>query len=406
MMLKPLLTIFLTAIFLLPRPAFAELRAEELELTCAIAAMAAYSSETSQMLREELMARGWDMKPFEAYSDEADAKALLLRREDIHGRAINILSICGTEDQKDVEIDARFKLTAFDDGVGLVHQGFNDYTNVLINSEEFKKIVDVLQNSYEMLYITGHSLGGAVAILTAAHLAELDIGEQIAVMTFGAPAVGDQAFADRFDGKIALTRITASGDPIKKALRKLGYVNFGNSVKYIPAKSVEHFRHKMAVYLDCALRHYCEANFDEEFNSVGGRIYVAPLRIMQRSFERADEKYVNWLVRDTLRTRGADMVFGSEPPVMIDYKTYNDDFAEIDKEYIDAARAAGCDRILLESIQSKRVREARRDIDRIIIEKLVCDLKGFPIEMQTSSMNTNEVTALEAVMLAQWKSSL
>ncbi len=399
MMIRKLSTLFfLIALLILPRPTSAELRAEELQLTCALASMAAYSSDTAMMFREMLKTRGWSLETIEAYSDAADAKAILLRRNDV-----NILSICGTEDRKDAAIDVRFKLVEFTGG-GMVHQGFNEYTEVLLNNERFKELINALLYSDEKLYITGHSLGGAVAILTAARL--VDLGEQLEVLTFGAPAVGDQSFAERFDGRLKLTRITASGDPIKKALKKLGYVHVGNELKYTPAKSVEHFRHKMAVYLDCALRNYYDANSEIEIASGGEnrKIYVVPLRMM--NIDKEDKRYVELIIRDVLRSRRADLVLSAEPPSELDYKTYDDDFAELDAKYFAEARAANCDLILIELLQSRRVREARKDIDQITIEKIVCNLNGFPLSMETSSMNTNEVTAIEAVLLAQLKSAI
>src|SRR5262245_7102955 len=49
------------------------------------------------------------------------------------------------------------------------------------------------------LWITGHSLGGALATLTACRLAEAQPPQSIAMIyTFGSPRVGDRAFADRY----------------------------------------------------------------------------------------------------------------------------------------------------------------------------------------------------------------
>ena len=388
---------------LMSSPASASLRAEELQLTCAFASMAAYSSDTGTMVRNELISRGWSVEAIEGYASKADAKAILIRRETPDGR-LNILSICGTEDQKDAEIDLRVKLVPFDVEGGSIHQGFNDYTEVLMNSERFRKLIDEINFNGERLYLTGHSLGGAVAILTAARLIELGLSDRIEVMTFGAPAVGDKYFASYFEGRFKLTRLTVSGDPIKKSLKSLGYAHFGDAVKYIPAKTVEHFRHKMAVYLDCALRNYYDTAVNDDIVDSGSKIYVAPLRIVKGSFNADDEKYVLAIIRDVLSSRG--VVFDSEASVSIDYKEHEEEFAEVEEEYLARARASGCDRVLVQSIESKRVREARTDIDRIVIERIICNLNGFPISMQTSSMNTKELTALEAILFAQLQASL
>ena len=381
---------------------------EERNLICAMASLSAYSSDVSTMVRNELAVDGWTVEPIEAYASKADAKALLLRRTASTGR-INILSICGTEDQKDAEIDLRLKLTPFDVEGGAVHTGFNDYAEVLLGNERVQAVLDEITSAGEKLYLTGHSLGGAVAILTAARLTERGLGDSIEVITFGAPAVGDRYFAAYFDGRIKLTRITVSGDPIKKSLRSLGYMHFGDALKYSPAKSVAHFRHKMAVYLDCALRNYYDAHAgDDRVDELtgDGKIYVAPLRIVVGSFDRADEKYIGRIVRDVLMSRSANYMFDPTLTVMIDRKKYEDDFTDVEQEEFRAARAAGCDRVLIQLLRSKQERELRGDVELVTLEQIVCDLNGFPLSMQTSSMNTNEVTALEAVMFAQWRSSL
>jgi predicted lipase len=50
--------------------------------------------------------------------------------------------------------------------------------------------------------VTGHSLGAAIATLTAAHLlADFNVNPaSVSLYTFGSPRVGDRAFADWFDG--------------------------------------------------------------------------------------------------------------------------------------------------------------------------------------------------------------
>ena len=234
----------------------------------------------------------------------------------------------------------------------------------------------------------------------------MGLGDRVEVLTFGAPAVGDRYFADYFEGKFKFERITVSGDPIKKSLKAMGYAHFGETIKYVPAKSVDHFRHKMAVYLDCALRNYYDVAANDDMLDGEGRIYAAPLRIVKNSFKKADEKYVSAIARDVLISRGMGVIFDQEPLIMIDYKEYKDDFAEVDGEYLSRARAAGCDRLLMQTIEVRRVREARADIDQVKVERIVYNLEGFPLSMQTSSVSTKDLTALEAVMFAQLQATL
>jgi hypothetical protein len=52
-------------------------------------------------------------------------------------------------------------------------------------------------NAVEKIYVTGHSLGGAMAVLAGAHLLSVkDLGPKLqGVYTYGQPAVGDETFA-------------------------------------------------------------------------------------------------------------------------------------------------------------------------------------------------------------------
>ena len=59
------------------------------------------------------------------------------------------------------------------------------------------------QHPDRRLYLTGHSLGGAVASLVAERLVEKGVPKaQVPVITFGAPAVGNKAFADVYGKRI------------------------------------------------------------------------------------------------------------------------------------------------------------------------------------------------------------
>jgi dienelactone hydrolase len=72
---------------------------------------------------------------------------------------------------------------------GRVHHGFS---TVLRHSwDKIEKLID--QACDKPLFLTGHSMGGALAVLTACRLAKMG-RPPAAVYTFGAPRVGDRAF--------------------------------------------------------------------------------------------------------------------------------------------------------------------------------------------------------------------
>ncbi len=80
-------------------------------------------------------------------------------------------------------------------GEGRVHRGF--FVNVEAVWDDVLR--ELRQGSApEVIYVTGHSLGGAMAVLAATQLRSMDEfkTKMRGVYTYGQPAVGDQTFAD------------------------------------------------------------------------------------------------------------------------------------------------------------------------------------------------------------------
>jgi len=124
-------------------------------------------------------------------------------------RNIILIAIRGTEmrdDQAyaDAGADAAFWLTAlqrpFDDEWGQVHSGFQ-FELESVESLILEKLASARPDT--QIFITGHSLGGAIATLLSARLlAELEDDPERyflrGLYTFGSPRVGSHAFAARF----------------------------------------------------------------------------------------------------------------------------------------------------------------------------------------------------------------
>jgi len=54
------------------------------------------------------------------------------------------------------------------------------------------------------VFVTGHSLGGALATLATADLADSGLSPGVGMYNFASPRVGDRTFADRFNGRVAV----------------------------------------------------------------------------------------------------------------------------------------------------------------------------------------------------------
>jgi hypothetical protein len=109
---------------------------------------------------------------------------------------VTIVSFRGTEvdDPTDLFIDANLVLTNWKDSAGKsagkVHDGFADalLDNGILDA--VMKCVNLKTSPNHILLITGHSMGAALATLTA------NLLPSSILYTFGSPRVGDKAFVD------------------------------------------------------------------------------------------------------------------------------------------------------------------------------------------------------------------
>ncbi|CAJ0596874.1 unnamed protein product [Cylicocyclus nassatus] len=91
------------------------------------------------------------------------------------------------------------------------------------------------QHSEYEIWITGHSLGGALASLAASYLVEKRFApsSKIKLMTFGQPRTGDEEFADRFN------------KTIDYAFR---VIHANDGVPHVPPEKFGYRHHKQEVY--------------------------------------------------------------------------------------------------------------------------------------------------------------
>lgn len=385
-----------------------ELDAAGIRLLCALSSLSAYSGDESLLAREMLSVRGWKIDALTSKNNRANVKAYLFDKN-FNKRKTKILVITGTEELKDVEVDFRVGKVPLHEGAEeniFVHRGFRDYTDSALAGGLKEFLLDDLKNNpEEILYITGHSLGGAVAMMTAIRLADSGADmNRIKVITFGAPAIGNRALADAYQDKIDLTRIEISGDVIKKSLQVLGYVHFGKSVAYKEVESQTQNSHQMSIYLDSAIRNYYDlvgaenvSDFDVQ-NRIDTKIYVAPLRVVKKSFQPTDAKYIFPMLNDELRSRLSNLVFAEPRTVEVDNAN---NFSYDVTEFIEPAKAAGCEFILVQFLRAKAVKESRQRSMRVTLDEMVFDSSGALLSMQTAAPTTKELTIIEAAVFAQ-----
>ena len=403
---------FTAIIFLLSLMNFSEASDEldeaEIRLACAICSMGAYSDDESYLMRSMLNERGWTIEKISQKNNRAYARAYLVSKD-----AVKILTIAGTENLKDVEINFRVGRVHLNDDTTLdykeknlgdkifVHRGFRDYADVVLSDGLAERLKTSLEkNPHETLYITGHSLGGSVATIAAIRLTDSGVDKnQLKVITFGAPAVGSRALAKNYADKIDLTRVVMRGDVIKKSLRALGYVHFGKTLEYRQSVTSDHSAHKMSVYLDCALRDYFKAGGSlrhEVQDKIDTPIYVAPIFLVKGDFHKTDKEIILNALDDTLKNNFSNPIFA--PAQSVDFK---EKIPEDFEEFVDAGRSHACKYILIRILRAKKIRDTQSGDRHVTLEEIILDTNGIPLSMQTSGASTEELTIFEAALATQ-----
>ncbi len=124
-----------------------------------------------------------------------------------------IISFRGTESLKDIIYDMMFRKIETD--YGRIHIGFyHQLYDADVYHEFFNKVIELIEG-YDDIYVTGHSLGGALATLFGYNIS-LKTTKHINVISFASPRVGDWKWYKRFISQVNLShkRVVVSSDPI------------------------------------------------------------------------------------------------------------------------------------------------------------------------------------------------
>ena len=405
------LALFFFFLALLPQSVSAE-EESEIDLAAALVSSASYSSDGGLLVRSWLKETDWDFQNRSTSTRAAQGRVYLARKTLADGRRFVVLSFPGTERRKDIEIDLRLSAVPFGGASPAeFHRGFNDFVTAALFTEtmpEFNGLTageslaeELKENPSEVLYLTGHSLGGAAALLTAARLSDLGVSrDQLQVVTFGAPAVGDEKFARLYETKIHLKRIVMKADPVAAILQSVTkrFVQFGERVDWKPRTREERFNHEMALYLDEALRHYYDASeteavhglFQGRAQELAGGLYVAAPSFDLPEALAQDAPYIERAVHDALDVRYAPTVFSSQG------RTQESLFA--------AARAAGCKYVLVDHFSGSLLREGRGSF-RLTLEEELYDSDGRLLSLESRSTSTGDLPAIEACLYLAYKGS-
>lgn len=147
---------------------------------------------------------------------------------------------------------------------GYLHKGFLKQATDIINDKQFKDFIEKIQG--KKLFVTGHSLGGAVATIISAYLYEQKLNPLL--YTFGSPRVGDIGFVQAYSNKFIHFRHVYHQDvvptlPAKKSFLSTHDLVSGNLIIAITHILSRYFKEDLDEYMHHGtLCQICEINND------------------------------------------------------------------------------------------------------------------------------------------------
>ncbi|EFN50817.1 hypothetical protein CHLNCDRAFT_141758 [Chlorella variabilis] len=176
---------------------------------------------------------------------EAAVSTLQSKRQDFRSSVLQGLRTVLQQQQQEQGTAAAEQGGGEDQAPLWVHHGFLDaYASV--RSEVLRLLETVLAGETEpwTLYVTGHSLGGALSTLCAYDCARRTWRgvprPAIVHYNYGSPRVGNKAFAEQFDALVPNTwRVANSNDAVALVPRMLGYCHVGHRALLGPDGQVE-----------------------------------------------------------------------------------------------------------------------------------------------------------------------
>lgn len=379
----------------------------------ALACMAAYSNRLGHIGFARLEQENWKVKYFDINKETAEAKFLFLQKIDpLTGQYTVMLAVAGTETEKDVKSDLKYGQVHFAggnlaefaanagekdaaDSLPKVHRGFNEVTQIALAADILEgpgelTIADyLLAHPAHKIILTGHSLGGAVATLYGARLLSMGVRpEQVKVITFGAPAVGNVAFADAFRDRLNLTRATMSGDQVVSVLQDVvgHYVQFGREIHWIAPDNIVMHPHHIPVYLNMAAKNY----YQERLRAQQAGVLSLPLQAAGQGGERIYAAPVVNRLSPELQTEFFFMkeVLWDEYRAMFPGYVLATGDENLDASLAKAA-AAGCDWLVTSEIGS-RPSKTEEGVYFIGLQQAVYNVKERRLVNMFSSFNSTE----------------
>lgn len=172
----------------------------------------------------DIVTQQWGFTPCKFF-EVLDTQALI-----IFNNEIIILAFRGTEQANIRDWKTNLTTRKVASRVGKVHEGFSMALNRIWKKVE-ATVVDMRKNK-QTLWVTGHSLGGALATLAVDRFTDNSM-EVSGLYTFGQPRVGDKEFAQNFDAKFGAKAFRFVNNEDIVARVPLGYQGFQHIGQFV-----------------------------------------------------------------------------------------------------------------------------------------------------------------------------
>lgn len=387
---------------------------EQAQYLAAWTSLAVYNDKLSLLAREILEENNWQINVFNEKIAKSDVKYLLATEQETNPNYY-FLSISGTSSWQDIKTDLNVEATIFtddmqndtmdldddflDENKPLVHKGFFRYVqDGFFTPNSQGEIVGLViakklkENPQAKIYITGHSLGGAVAELLTARLLSMGVNSsQIETITFGAPAVGNKTFVEQYEPKMNLIRITMNGD-IVTGLSQIAnnrLVQFeGQEIWNLPIIENDKFAHNMLLYFDRATKIY----YDSEEENIRNQLvstttptfYVAPIKFDFPKELTETTKYIELALLDKMRHSN------------VSYKV-EDNLNAMD--YYNQAKKIGAKYVIFYEFSALKMKENTSNKRYYISgSKFIYDLDKNLIKGYSANTDTNDMSIVQAAL--------
>ena len=336
-------------------------------LRAMVMSVAASPGRGSELLQETMRQQeNWQFASYVIEKGTVDAEILVAWRKNSDGPPDYWLSVADSDSLNDYLLDLdtgsvnfakQNNLSAPYTDMGL-HRGFHRHAQAILDlpirtpfgtNETLTNFL--LRNPDQKIVLAGHCLGGAAVVVLSARLVSLGVKpEQIRAVTFGAPSVGDKAFAQYFEKIIDVTRVVTTGDSMTLLPPRpiYGYLQWGRLVRWEMPELPTYERHYKKQHLNLALKKYFDLK-SALGQAVGptskGRVYIATIQNeLLSKWGGNDFSYMKMVLSETYRD-----LFGT----FVQHPSNNASLSQFE-QLRSLAAEAGCEYLLFASIWGQR----------------------------------------------------